>query len=178
VVDTGLHAYGWTRARAVAYMLANTALTPANVDAEVNATVTWPGQATAYKVGELRIRALRERAERALGARFDLRAFHDAVLELGPVPLDVLEAHVARGSSRSSGRGDGRWRGPDARGADARGRGRAGGPGARRGPPPASSRARRRIRSAATRGGTRGPSARAGRPGPAYAPSAPSRRSG
>jgi uncharacterized protein (DUF885 family) len=94
VVDTGLHAYGWTRRQAVDYMLAHTALAPANVDAEVNRYITWPGQATAYKVGELRIRALRERAERALGARFDLRAFHDAVLELGPVPLDVLEAHV------------------------------------------------------------------------------------
>lgn len=94
VVDTGIHAEGWTRAQAVAYMLAHTALTPANVDAEVNRYITWPGQATAYKVGELRIRALRERAERTLGGRFDLRAFHDAVLELGPVPLDVLEAHV------------------------------------------------------------------------------------
>lgn len=101
VVDTGLHAYGWTRAQAVAYMLAHTALSPANVDAEVNRYITWPGQATAYKVGELRIRALRERAERQLGARFDLRSFHDAVLELGPVPLDVMEAHVGEWIARA-----------------------------------------------------------------------------
>lgn len=96
VVDPGIHAKGWTRDQAIAYMLEHTALSPANIEAEVNRYVTWPGQATAYKVGELRIRELRARAERRLGARFDLRAFHDAVLEHGPVPLDVLEAQVER----------------------------------------------------------------------------------
>jgi uncharacterized protein (DUF885 family) len=94
VVDPGIHAMGWTRERAIEYMLANTALSRANVEAEVNRYVTWPGQATAYKVGELRIRALRARAEQRLGARFDVRAFHDAVLANGPVPLDVLEGAV------------------------------------------------------------------------------------
>jgi uncharacterized protein (DUF885 family) len=94
VVDPGIHAMGWTRERAIEYMLANTALSRANVEAEVNRYVTWPGQATAYKVGELRIRALRARAEQRLGSRFDLRAFHDAVLANGPVPLDVLSAEV------------------------------------------------------------------------------------
>ena len=96
VVDPGIHAKGWTRDQAIAYMMAETALSRSNIEAEVNRYISWPGQATAYKVGELRIRGLRERAERRLGARFDLRAFHDVVLENGPVPLDVLEAQVER----------------------------------------------------------------------------------
>lgn len=94
VVDTGIHWKGWPKERAVAFMLENTALSPANIDAEVNRYIAWPGQALAYKVGELRIRALREEAETALGPRFDLRAFHDTVLENGAIPLDLLEAHV------------------------------------------------------------------------------------
>ncbi|MHA6333738.1 DUF885 domain-containing protein [Qipengyuania sp. CAU 1752] len=96
VVDTGLHAKGWSKQRAVDYMLDNTALTEANIDAEVNRYITRPGQALAYKIGELKIRELRQRASDALGADFDLRAFHDAVLENGAVPLDVLEAHIDR----------------------------------------------------------------------------------
>lgn len=96
VVDTGLHSKGWSKQQAVDYMLDNTALSPANIDAEVNRYMTWPGQALAYKVGELKIRELRARAEEALGAKFDLRSFHDTVLENGAVPLDVLEAHVDR----------------------------------------------------------------------------------
>ncbi|MDP5102836.1 MAG: DUF885 domain-containing protein [Erythrobacter sp.] len=96
VVDTGLHSKGWSKQQAVDYMLDNTALTAANVDAEVNRYMTWPGQALAYKVGELKIRELRTRAEQALGADFDLRAFHDTVLENGAIPLSVLEAHVDR----------------------------------------------------------------------------------
>lgn len=96
VVDTGLHSKGWSKQRAVDYMLDNTALTPGNVDAEVNRYMTWPGQALAYKVGELKIRELRSRAEEALGAGFDLRAFHDAVLENGAIPLSVLEEHIGR----------------------------------------------------------------------------------
>ncbi|MEM8726718.1 MAG: DUF885 domain-containing protein, partial [Pseudomonadota bacterium] len=96
VVDTGLHSKGWSKQRAVDYMLDNTALSPANIDAEVNRYMTWPGQALAYKIGELKIRELRTRAEEALGAEFDLRAFHDTVLENGAVPLNVLEEHVDR----------------------------------------------------------------------------------
>ena len=94
VVDTGLHAKGWTKQQAIDFMTANTALSPHNIEAEVNRYITWPGQALAYKIGELRIRALKARAQAALGPAFDLRAFHDAVLENGAVPLDVLEAHV------------------------------------------------------------------------------------
>ncbi len=96
VVDTGLHSKGWSKEQAVAYMLDNTALSPANIDAEVNRYMTWPGQALAYKIGELKIRELRSRAEEALGANFDLRDFHDTVLENGAIPLSVLEAHVDR----------------------------------------------------------------------------------
>ena len=94
VVDTGIHAKGWDKAKAVAFMRENTALTDANIDAEVNRYISWPGQALAYKIGELKIRELRTRAERELGAKFDLRRFHDAVLLQGSVPLDVLEAQI------------------------------------------------------------------------------------
>ena len=94
VVDPGIHAKGWTRDQAIQFMLDNTGLSRANIEAEVNRYITWPGQATAYKVGELKIRELRTRAEQKLGPKFDLRAFHDAVLENGPVPLDVLERLV------------------------------------------------------------------------------------
>jgi uncharacterized protein (DUF885 family) len=94
VVDTGIHSKGWDKARAVAFMRDNTALTDANIDAEVNRYISWPGQALGYKIGELKIRELRTRAERELGGKFDLRRFHDAVLLQGSVPLDVLEAQV------------------------------------------------------------------------------------
>jgi uncharacterized protein (DUF885 family) len=94
VVDTGMHARGWSKQQAIEFMKANTALTDANIEAEVNRYISWPGQALAYKLGELKIRELRARAEAALGERFDLRAFHDAVLRNGAVPLDVLEAEI------------------------------------------------------------------------------------
>ena len=94
VVDTGMHAKGWTRDQAIQFMLDNTALSRGNIEAEVNRYITWPGQALAYKIGELKIRELRTKAEKALGDKFDLRSFHDTVLENGAVPLDVLEAHV------------------------------------------------------------------------------------
>ena len=95
VVDTGMHAKGWTKAQAVQFMLDNTALSPANIEAEVNRYISWPGQALGYKIGEIKIRELRARAEAQLGAKFDLRRFHDAVLGQGSVPLDVLEAQIA-----------------------------------------------------------------------------------
>ena len=105
VVDTGIHAKGWSKRQAVDFMTENTALSAANIDAEVNRYITWPGQALAYKLGELKIRELRARAETALGAKFDLRAFHDTVLENGAVPLDVLEAHVDRWIAAEQARG-------------------------------------------------------------------------
>lgn len=94
VVDTGMHSKGWSKARAVAFMTDNTALSAANIEAEVNRYISWPGQALGYKIGEIRIRELRGKAEKALGAKFDLRRFHDAVLLQGAVPLDVLERQV------------------------------------------------------------------------------------
>lgn len=94
VVDTGIHSKRWTKQQAVDFMRDNTALSAANIDAEVNRYITWPGQALAYKVGELKIRELRARAEQRLGSKFDLREFHDVVLENGSVPLSVLESHV------------------------------------------------------------------------------------
>ncbi len=96
VVDTGIHAMNWDKARAVAFMRENTALTDANIDAEVNRYISWPGQALGYMIGNIRIRELRARAERELGGRFDVRRFHDAVLANGSVPLDVLEAEITR----------------------------------------------------------------------------------
>ncbi|WP_129794267.1 DUF885 family protein [Sphingosinicella sp. CPCC 101087] len=94
VVDTGIHAFGWDKARAIAFMRDNTALSEANIEAEVNRYISWPGQALGYMIGRLKIIELRQRAERALGDRFDLRRFHDAVLRNGSVPLDVLEAEI------------------------------------------------------------------------------------
>ncbi|HET8647263.1 MAG TPA: DUF885 domain-containing protein [Vicinamibacteria bacterium] len=94
VVDTGLHARGWTRQQALDYMAAHTALSRHEIRTEVDRYISWPAQALAYKTGELKIRQLRARAEKELGPRFDVRAFHDAVLQSGAVPLDVLEGQV------------------------------------------------------------------------------------
>jgi len=94
VVDTGLHAFGWDREKTINYMLSNSALTRTNVENEVDRYISWPGQAVAYKTGELRIRALRAKAEKTLGDKFDIRAFHDVVLEQGAIPLEVLSARV------------------------------------------------------------------------------------
>jgi uncharacterized protein (DUF885 family) len=96
VVDTGLHAKGWSRAQAIRYMLDNSTLAESDVVSEVERYVAWPGQALGYKVGDLRIQGLRHKAEQALGAKFDLRDFHREVLCDGAVPLDVLEQKVDR----------------------------------------------------------------------------------
>ncbi|HSN28769.1 MAG TPA: DUF885 domain-containing protein [Kofleriaceae bacterium] len=94
VVDTGIHAMGWTRQQAEGFMREHTALTPINISNEVDRYIGWPGQALAYKVGQLKIIALREEAERALGAAFDLPGFHEVVLAAGAVTLPVLEERV------------------------------------------------------------------------------------
>jgi len=94
IVDTGVHALGWSRARAIAFMEQNALLSRENVVNEVDRYIAWPGQALAYKLGELQIRRARADAERRLGARFDLRAFHDALLGQGAVSLPVLDAQI------------------------------------------------------------------------------------
>lgn len=94
VVDTGLHARGWGRDQAIAYMTANTSLDRVFIEQEVDRYIVWPGQATAYKIGELVIWKLRQDAERKLGATFDIRAFHEQVLNTGALPLSVLERKI------------------------------------------------------------------------------------
>jgi uncharacterized protein (DUF885 family) len=94
VVDTGIHYLGWTRQQAIDFMAENTALSLHNIRAEVDRYIAWPGQAVAYKIGELKIRELRAFAERELGEQFDVREFHDVVLLQGSLPLSVLESNV------------------------------------------------------------------------------------
>jgi uncharacterized protein (DUF885 family) len=94
VVDTGIHAKGWSKQQAIDFMTDNSALSAANIEAEVNRYISWPGQALAYKLGELKIRELRTMATKELGPKFNLAAFHDAVLGQGSVPLDVLEQQI------------------------------------------------------------------------------------
>jgi uncharacterized protein (DUF885 family) len=96
VVDTGMHAKNWTRQEAIDFMLENTALAENNITNEVDRYITWPGQALAYKVGQLEILRLRDDAKRQLGNRFDIRTFHDVLLADGAVPLEVLRQIVAR----------------------------------------------------------------------------------
>ena len=94
VVDTGMHAKGWTRERALEFLASNTALSDQEVRTETDRYIAWPGQALAYKMGELKILELRKKARDALGDKFDIRAFHDAVLDNGGVPLPILERQI------------------------------------------------------------------------------------
>lgn len=96
VVDTGIHAMGWSRARAQAYLRDHTALSDHEIETEVDRYIAWPGQALSYYTGELAFQAARTRAERALGARFNIRAFHDAMLELGSVPVAEIDRRTDR----------------------------------------------------------------------------------
>ena len=94
VVDTGIHAKGWTREQARQFLRDNTALSQHEIDTEVDRYISWPGQALSYYLGEMAIVEARQKAEKALGPKFNIRAFHDAVLQLGSVPLPVLSAHI------------------------------------------------------------------------------------
>ena len=105
VVDPGLHVLGWSREQAMEYMLAHTAENRQAVENEVDRYIGWPGQATAYMLGNLEIRRLREMAERELGPRFDIRAFHDRVLENGSVPLPFLRENIERWIAAEKARG-------------------------------------------------------------------------
>jgi prolyl oligopeptidase len=94
VVDTGIHAEGWSRQQAIDFFRENAAKTPHDIEVEIDRYIVWPGQALAYKIGQLKIRELRTLAEKKLGPHFDVRAFHDVVLGGGALPLDVLDARV------------------------------------------------------------------------------------
>ena len=94
VVDTGVHSQGWSRDQALAYLRQYTALPEREIGTEVDRYIAWPGQALSYYLGERTILQVRAKAEKALGDQFNVRAFHDAVLELGSVPLPLLEAHI------------------------------------------------------------------------------------
>ncbi len=94
VVDTGLHAKGWTEQQAVDYFRANSSVPDAAIKSEIQRYLVTPGQATAYKIGMLKIQQLRKHAETELGSKFDIRGFHDAVLGGGAMPLDLLEKRV------------------------------------------------------------------------------------
>ncbi len=94
VVDTGMHALGWTRQQAIDFLAENTSSTLLNITNEVDRYIAWPGQALAYKIGEIKIVELRRKAEQTMGERFSLRDFHDVVLRGGALPLDLLEQQV------------------------------------------------------------------------------------
>ncbi|MGQ3063874.1 MAG: DUF885 domain-containing protein, partial [Sphingopyxis sp.] len=96
VLDTGIHSKRWTREQAIAYFKANSSVSDTDIAREVDRYFNWPGQATSYMVGQLKIAELRKRAESELGPRFDIRDFHEAVLSEGALPLDILEEQVTR----------------------------------------------------------------------------------
>ena len=94
MIDTGIHAYGWTRQQAIDYLLINSAKTKHDAEVEIDRYIVWPGQALAYKIGELKIKELKEMAEEKLGDKFDIREFHHIILKDGAVPLNILENKI------------------------------------------------------------------------------------
>ena len=96
MLDTGIHSKRWTREQAIAYFRSNSSVSETDIAREVDRYFNWPGQATSYMVGQLKIAELRARAERELGPRFDIRDFHEAVLSQGALPLNVLEEQVVQ----------------------------------------------------------------------------------
>lgn len=109
VVDTGMHDMGWTRQQAIDFMKANTSMTELDIVAEVDRYIAWPGQALAYKIGQLAILDLRREAQKRLSIQFDIRAFHDALLAFGPLPLDLLKEHMERWMGRVGGADKSSW---------------------------------------------------------------------
>jgi uncharacterized protein (DUF885 family) len=95
VVDTGVHSKHWSRQQMIDFFHEHTAMDDQNIETEVDRYIAWPGQALSYKMGQMKILELRARAQKELGPKFDLRAFHDAVLDQGPLPLDVLERKIS-----------------------------------------------------------------------------------
>ena len=96
VIDAGVHTKGWTREQAVTYLREHTMLPPSHIEGEVNRYISWPGQAPSYMIGRSEIMRLREQARSSLGSRFDIRAFHDQVLEYGTIPLALLKTRIER----------------------------------------------------------------------------------
>ena len=94
VVDTGVHSEHWNRAQMVQFFHDHSAIDETNIQSEVNRYIAWPGQALAYKVGQMKILELRDRAKKSLGDKFDIRAFHDQVLDSGALPMDVLSSRI------------------------------------------------------------------------------------
>jgi uncharacterized protein (DUF885 family) len=101
VVDTGMHSMGWSRQQAIEFFKSNSSKTEHDITVEIDRYIVWPGQALAYKIGELKLKELREWCRQELGPAFDVRAFHDEVLGEGALPLDVLEARLRAWASRA-----------------------------------------------------------------------------
>jgi uncharacterized protein (DUF885 family) len=94
VVDTGVHSQHWTRQQMIDYFHEHTAMDDENINTEVDRYIAWPAQALSYKMGQMKILELRAKAQQELGGKFDIRSFHDAILDQGPLPLDLLETKV------------------------------------------------------------------------------------